>query len=71
MIRGVHVIGSHATDLVHIGQMALLQGADVTTFIDNIFNFPTYAESYRVAAISAAAELSAADVEHRAAPGAA
>ena len=48
-IRGVHVIGEHATDLVHIGQMALLQAADVTLFIENIFNFPTYAESYRVA----------------------
>ncbi len=57
VIRGVHVIGSHATDLVHIGQMGLLQGADVNTFIENIFNFPTYAESYRVAAIHAAAEL--------------
>jgi hypothetical protein len=29
----------------------------VNTFIENIFNFPTYAESYRVAAIHAAAEL--------------
>ena len=57
VIRGVHVIGTHATDLVHIGQMGLLQGADVNTFIDNIFNFPTYAESYRVAAIHAAAKL--------------
>ena len=57
VIRGVHVIGTHATDLVHIGQMGLLQGADVNTFIENIFNFPTYAESYRVAAIHAAAKL--------------
>ncbi|MEM7100341.1 MAG: Si-specific NAD(P)(+) transhydrogenase [Pseudomonadota bacterium] len=56
-IRGVHVIGVQATDLVHIGQMAMLQDADVSVFIDNIFNFPTYAESYRVAAISAAAKL--------------
>jgi len=57
VIRGVHVIGEHATELVHIGQMGLIQGADVNTFIDNIFNFPTYAESYRVAAIQAAAML--------------
>ncbi len=61
IIRGVHVIGVHATDLVHIGQMGLLQGADVDTFIDNIFNFPTYAESYRVAAIDARAKLKNAD----------
>ena len=37
--------------------MGLLQGATVQTYIDNIFNFPTYAESYRVAAIHAAAEM--------------
>jgi len=58
VIRGVHVIGTYATDLVHIGQMGLLSGADVNTYIENIFNFPTYAESYRVAAINAAAQLS-------------
>lgn len=57
-IRGVHIVGTHVTDLVHIGQMAMLQGADVNTFIENVFNFPTYAESYRVAALSAAAKLS-------------
>ena len=56
-IVGVHVIGVQATDLVHIGQMAMLQHADVSVFIENIFNFPTYAESYRVAAIDAAAKL--------------
>jgi NAD(P) transhydrogenase len=60
VIRGVHVIGSSATDLVHIGQMGMLQNADVNTYIENIFNFPTYAESYRVAAIHAAAKLAAA-----------
>jgi NAD(P) transhydrogenase len=57
LIRGIHIVGVHATDLVHIGQMGLLQGATVETFIENVFNFPTYAESYRVAAIHAAALL--------------
>ncbi len=57
VIRGVHVVGQHATDLVHIGQMGMLQAATVHTYIDNVFNFPTYAESYRVAALSAAAAL--------------
>ncbi len=59
IVRGVHVIGVHATDLVHIGQMGMLQQADVHTYIENIFNFPTYAESYRVAALHAAARLRA------------
>lgn len=57
IVRGIHIVGTHATDLVHIGQMGLLQGATVHTYIENVFNFPTYAESYRVAALSAAAEL--------------
>ena len=57
MIRGVHIVGEQATELIHIGQMGLIQGATVDTFVENVFNFPTYAESYRVAALSAAAQL--------------
>ena len=62
-ILGVHIIGVNATDLVHIGQMAMLQNASVDTFIDNIFNFPTYAESYRVAAIHAKAALAGLETQ--------
>ncbi len=57
LIRGVHIVGEQATELIHIGQMGLIQGATVDTFVENVFNFPTYAESYRVAALSAAAQL--------------
>ena len=57
MIRGVHIVGEQATELIHIGQMSLIQGATVDTFVENVFNFPTYAESYRVAALSATAQL--------------
>ena len=57
VVRGIHIVGTHATDLVHIGQMGMLQNATVRTYIENIFNFPTYAESYRIAALSAAAQL--------------
>lgn len=49
-LLGVHVVGEGAAELVHVGQMALLQGADVDLFIRNVFNFPTLAEAYRVAA---------------------
>ncbi|MEZ5560760.1 MAG: Si-specific NAD(P)(+) transhydrogenase [Pseudomonadales bacterium] len=58
-VLGVHVIGAQATDLVHIGQMALIHDAGVDVFIENVFNFPTYAESYRVAALHAASQLHA------------
>jgi NAD(P) transhydrogenase len=47
----VHIVGEGATELVHVGQMALCAGAGVDTFVENIFNFPTLAEAYRVAAL--------------------
>ncbi len=51
MILGAHAAGETAADLVHIGQMAILGGMTYHTFIDAIFNFPTYAEAYRIAAL--------------------
>jgi NAD(P) transhydrogenase len=50
-LLGVHIVGEGATELVHVGQMALLAGMGVETFVENIFNFPTLAEAYRVAAL--------------------
>lgn len=51
VILGAHAAGETAADLVHIGQMAILGGMTFHTFIDAIFNFPTYAEAYRIAAL--------------------
>jgi len=50
-ILGVHVLGQGATDLVHVGQMAILAGARVDDIVENVFNFPTLAETYRIAAL--------------------
>jgi NAD(P) transhydrogenase len=50
-LLGVHIVGEGATELIHVGQMALLAGAGVEVFVENIFNFPTLAEAYRVAAL--------------------
>ena len=50
-LLGIQVVGDSATELVHIGQLALQSGATIESFIDNVFNFPTYAEAYRVAAL--------------------
>ncbi|MEM1093124.1 MAG: Si-specific NAD(P)(+) transhydrogenase [Bacteroidota bacterium] len=49
-LLGVHVVGDGATELVHVGQMALLNGNNVRVFLENIFNFPTLSEAYRLAA---------------------
>jgi NAD(P) transhydrogenase len=51
-ILGVQIVGEGATELIHIGQMAMLSNADVDIFVESIFNFPTLAEAYRVAALA-------------------
>ena len=50
-LLGAHIIGDGATELIHVGQMGLLNDCDADIFVENIFNFPTLAESYRVAAL--------------------
>lgn len=50
VLLGAHAAGESATELVHIGQMAIIAGLSFETFIDTVFNFPTFAEAYRVAA---------------------
>jgi len=50
-LLGVFIVGDGATELVHVGQMALLANLGVDAFVENIFNFPTLAEAYRVAAL--------------------
>ncbi len=51
-VLGVQIVGEGATELIHIGQMAMLSSASVDIFVESIFNFPTLAEAYRVAALA-------------------
>jgi NAD(P) transhydrogenase len=51
-ILGVHIIGTGATELVHIGQAVMALGGTVEYFINTVFNFPTLAEAYKVAALN-------------------
>ncbi len=54
-VLGVHVIGTGATELVHIGQAVMAQHAGGLDFlVTAVFNYPTFAESYKVAALDAA-----------------
>src|ERR687898_797449 len=53
-LLGVHVIGTGATDLVHIGQAVMGGGASIDFLVTAVFNYPTFAESYKVAALDAA-----------------
>lgn len=51
-VLGVHIIGRNATEVIHIGQVAMSFGAKVDYFVDQVFNYPTFAEGYRIAALN-------------------
>jgi len=58
-LLGCQVLGEGATELVHLAQLAIQSGDDVSTFVDSIFNFPTLAEAYRVAALDVVGQQAA------------
>ncbi|MBT7896229.1 MAG: Si-specific NAD(P)(+) transhydrogenase [Flavobacteriales bacterium] len=51
-ILGIHVIGRGATEVIHIGQVAMSFNAKIDYFINHVFNYPTYAEGFRIAALN-------------------
>ena len=59
-LLGVHVIGTGATELVHVGQAVLGLEAGLEYFLETVFNYPTLAECYKVAAYQAANQIRAA-----------
>ena len=58
-LLGVHCMGTQATELVHIGQAVLTLGGGLDYFLETVFNYPTLAECYKVAAFNAANHLRA------------
>jgi NAD(P) transhydrogenase len=56
-LLGVHIIGEGAAELVHIGQAVLSFGGGLDYFLNNVFNYPTLAECYKVAAHSGANKI--------------
>ncbi len=56
-LLGCHCIGSEATELIHIGQAVLALGGGLAYFLNTVFNYPTLAECYKVAAYNAANKL--------------
>jgi NAD(P) transhydrogenase len=57
-LLGVHIIGTGATELIHIGQAVFALGGGLDYFLSTVFNYPTLAECYKVAALNAANKLS-------------
>jgi NAD(P) transhydrogenase len=58
-ILGVHVFGTSATELVHIGQAYMTTSGTVDHLIDGVFNYPTLSEAYKVAALDAGNKMRA------------
>jgi NAD(P) transhydrogenase len=56
-LLGVHCFGTGATELIHIGQSVMGLGGTVDYLVDAVFNYPTLAESYKVAALDATNRL--------------
>ena len=52
-LLGVHAIGEGATELIHIGQAVMAHDGGLDYFINSVFNYPTLAEAYKVAALDA------------------
>jgi NAD(P) transhydrogenase len=50
-VLGVHAIGDGATEIIHIGQAVLSFGGTIEYFRDTVFNYPTFAEAYKVAGL--------------------
>jgi len=49
-LLGVQILGDSATELIHLGMVALEAGNTIDTFIDLVFNYPTLSEMYKYAA---------------------
>jgi len=61
-ILGVHAFGAGATELVHVGQAVMGLGGTVDYLVDTVFNYPTLAEAYKVAALDAVNRLRAVEL---------
>ncbi len=57
-ILGAHIIGRGATELIHVAQVAISFNAKIDYFVQEVFNFPTFAEMYRIAALNGMNKLS-------------
>ena len=62
-LLGVHAIGESATEIIHIGQAVMALGGKLEYFRDTVFNYPTMAECYKVAALDGLNKLSAYQAE--------
>ncbi len=58
-VLGVHIIGEEASELIHIGQVTLVLSDTLNYYLEAVFNHPTLAEAYKIAALDAWDRISA------------
>ncbi len=61
-LLGVHIFGTNATEMVHIGQAVMGCGGTVEYLVDAVFNYPTFSEAYKVAALDVMNKLRALSI---------
>src|SRR5215472_6831383 len=61
-LRGVHVIGDNACEVIAVGLVAMTLGATCSTFIDTCFNYPSLSDLYKYAAYDAMGRVDRGDV---------
>ncbi|MCD5313022.1 Si-specific NAD(P)(+) transhydrogenase [Kineosporia babensis] len=60
-LLGIHIFGSQATELVHLGQAIMTCEGTVDHLVDTVFNYPTLSEAYKVAALDAVNKIRAVE----------
>ncbi len=60
-LLGVHIVGESASELVHIGQMVMNLNGTIDDLIRNVFNYPTLAECYKIAALHCSSQMKQKD----------
>lgn len=58
-LLGVHIMGDGASELLHIGQTVMAFNGSISYFVDTVFNYPTLAEAYKIAALNGLKRLGA------------
>ena len=58
-LLGVHILGESASELLHIGQAVMAFNGSISYFVDTVFNYPTLAEAYKIAAMNGLKRLGA------------
>src|SRR5262249_57669366 len=65
-VLGVHILGTSATELVHLGQTVIAGKLNVDYLVDAVFNVPTFSDAYKIAALDAGNRLNELDNSRRA-----